>query len=194
MSPSLSPKRSHPETSARFTRAPSRYGRDVVGCEGVAALAVSLPRVLCARASAAQDVLGHRRNLHVRRVDASWVVAEVVKGEAIRNLPDQLLVSIPVSCVSIFQRGGEAPVSTVLRPGPLPAITGLVDPGPEPLAFGWKLDLRGHRPSETPRHLVMHLAQASDARLSVAVGDRANTRHDIRSAPAVVTCQAGGCA
>ena len=148
MFPSLGLERFLPKASASATDAassPTSAAVDVgvVGCERMAVLAVGLSGVLCTGPAPTQDVLSDRRDLHVRRVDASWVVAEVIDGKAIRDLPDQRLIGIPVGCVSSAQPGGEAPIAAHLRSGPLPAIAGLVDSGPEALSLGWHWDLRG---------------------------------------------------
>ena len=196
MLPLLGLECSLPETPARLAGPPPSSGRrDVVGCEGVATLAVGLACVLCARAAPAQNVLGNCRDLHVRRVDASWVVAEVVDGETVRDSPDQHLIGVSMGRPqAVLPRGPETPVASKFRSGPLPTAAGLVDSCPEALLLGGDGQLRRHGPSKAARHLVVQHAQPATTGLPVAFRHRANIGHDNRSTLASVTCQAGGCA
>lgn len=165
----------------------------VVRREFVSVAAMLLACVLCARAIASHDVFLDGDDAHVGRIDTAGIVAKMVHGESIGNLPDDRFVGVPMSRVTIFQRRCKAPVASGFGASPFPAIVRLADLGPKTNRFWRRLHpwlSRQFLPSCAC--VVLRAKPTSKMRLATP-GDRANGEvfHDTHATLAVVTRQEG---
>ena len=136
VSPTLPVGLSNPSTPALPTLPHVAVRVEVVAGQRVPLHTVGLTRVVSGRMNAPQDVPAVCDWLQVRWVDARAVSAEMVECQAVRNRPDDHLVSDSMSLEARSRlvplpTDPELPISPDGRGCPVPAPVGLVDVAPE---------------------------------------------------------------